>query len=273
MKTPLTYIIRFSFLLSGIFLLLFFFSYVFSQNIGDARPKNDLGISLVIDVSQSMQVQDVDNIGRLEAVKKDLEKRFIEEWNPVWITIFAGEAQRVLPFTTQKDLVLTVLSSVDSKNLQKQGTDVVSAVAAWLRQFLPEQTGKMILFSDGGEESIGDISAIEKKVQEQNIEVVIVWVGSKNGGNILLWWDAFGSPVYKFYRWERVVSKLEDASLQELAIKLWWKYMTFKEFQRYSLLSDSSIVQKSTDIFFYLAFIFWFVVITLFIVQKETWKY
>lgn len=274
MKYSLIHIIRFCFTLSGVCLFLFILSYFFYQEGAEDTVKNQSTLSIVIDVSQSMQVEDVETMSRLDAVKQELEKRFAQEILPVGITIFAGEAQRVLPFTTQKDLLLSVLGSVDSKNLQKQGTDIVSAVKSGVEQFLPEQTGILILFSDGGEQSLGDISDIEKKVQEQEISVIIVGVGTKEGGNILLGRDVFGTPIYKTYRGQRVVSKLEDSSLRELAEKLSWEYMDFETFQKENTLWGSTkLPEKRIYISFFLAFLFWILAILVLIFQKETWKY
>jgi hypothetical protein len=63
-----------------------------------------------------------------------LAKKFISDFiskfdnNLYSLTIFSGEALKIIPFTFDKDLYNTFLYEVDEKNLSKQGTDILESI-------------------------------------------------------------------------------------------------------------------------------------------------
>jgi len=75
-----------------------------------------------------MLVQDVGGQTRLYSAKQNITELLQKIPLSFGLTIFAGEAQRVLPFTSDRDLYLSVLRSVDDKNLRKQGSDLSAAL-------------------------------------------------------------------------------------------------------------------------------------------------
>lgn len=76
----------------------------------------------MLDVSKSMNVFDVrfqdDLVSRLDASKKMISD-FISYHpeNRYALTIFAGESERLLPFTSDAATYLTILSGVTNKNI------------------------------------------------------------------------------------------------------------------------------------------------------------
>lgn len=96
--------------------------------------------AFVLDVSQSMNVQDMQGESRLDAAKEYIRDMLISSQNAQFsLTVFAGESQRILPFTQERDLFITFLSAIDSNNIQKQGTRIDLALEDAIKNFNQEE--------------------------------------------------------------------------------------------------------------------------------------
>lgn len=194
----------------------------------------DGNISFVVDVSKSMLSEDISSWNgensRLSTAEETIQYILSELPNFSYgLSVFAGEALRILPFTQDKDIFLTFLSGISSESVSVQWTDLSKALVAWIEAFTLDEAKKwwtLVLFTDGWDEVVDSstLGEIKKLLRQKHIELLVVGVGSEEGSYIPVGTDAFGEPVYKMYNWQRVVSKLDASGLRNLASSLWWTY-------------------------------------------------
>lgn len=250
-----------SFLLLGSIISLLVFIVSFWKNHTQDSPRNSL--AFVLDVSESMNVEDIEGSSRLKTAKNIITQTMLSSagWE-FSLTIFAGETLRVLPFTQDLSLVQTFLSGIDSTNISQQGTHIDLALEEALENFIDEKQGTIILLTDGADENTKLSVQLQQKIQEKNIEMQIVWVGSEAGGYIPTG-DIF-SP-YKMYRWETVVSRLNEQALLELARELDGKYVSFSEALSLEALSSSNT--SLPPLFLFVSFLFWIAFLGIFVFE------
>jgi len=176
-------------------------------------------VALLLDVSQSMNVEDVLGKSRLWATKEMMYSLLSQsQWQRFSLTIFAGESQKILPFTDDISLLATFIQSLDSNNITLQGTRIDLGITDALSTFWEGESWYLIVFSDGSEEEMNLPKDIKKYVEDRGIQVSIVGVWSVEGWYIPTR-DVF--EPYKVYQGKRVVSRLNETALQKLAHQLW----------------------------------------------------
>jgi Ca-activated chloride channel family protein len=124
------------------------------QSPGDIRDAHLRGrnIMLVLDISSSMKAPDFKTGDRLTVAKRTLE-RFIPSraHDFIGLVVFAGQAFRQAPLTTDADAVLGLLARADI-GLLPDGTAIGTALALAESQLAdrPKGTGVIVLITDGG---------------------------------------------------------------------------------------------------------------------------
>lgn len=190
-------------------------------------------IVFVLDVSKSMKALDF-NILKKEISRLDYAKRFISDFivnyreNNYWLNIFAWEILEVLPLTSDISLFNTVLSWITSENLSKNWTDVYSAIESSLSFFDSDNnSGLIVILSDGwDDEKLWNFDKIDALLKEKNLSLAVVWIWNKQGSYIPTWIDVFWKISYKTYKGKKVLTKLNEIGLRNLASDLSWKYYT-----------------------------------------------
>ena len=146
-------------------------------------------VIFVLDVSNSMNAQDVQP-SRLELAKAIIINS-IQNMNDgkVGIVVFAGEAESIMPLTTDFSAAETYLSSLETSVVGRQGTDFLKAVKVAAQKFknVPKGARKIILISDGEDNEGNDIAALEE-AQKEGITINSVGIGTDEGAPI---------PVYE----------------------------------------------------------------------------
>lgn len=192
-------------------------------------------ISVVLDVSKSMQVQDVSyrnqTISRLQA-SKTLIQRAIDRVSDAsrWMQVFAGASTTVLPVTTDRELFLTFLQWVDRDTVTEWWSDLWQAIRQAADRFVQESellTKRILVISDGWEDEITIDAQTLEKLEENQIEVRIIWVGTTPWWPIVEWVDRLGNAITTQYQWQTVISWLGEDILQSLASQTSWEYMQF----------------------------------------------
>lgn len=213
---------------AGIFFLLASWNIPFGTHLLTEQGRW-VDIMIMLDVSQSMLVQDMsNNLSRLnvskEIVTALLKKEPQASW---WIGIFAWEAQGILPLTHDINLVSTFLAWVDHQNLTKQWTSLAEAITLGAERFNTETTwwNILLIISDGGEESVTIPESTKKTLTDREIYVVLVGVWSSEWWPIIEWVDIFGNALVKQRQWAPVISKLQESQLKEAASQLQGRYI------------------------------------------------
>lgn len=169
----------------GILFLVFAIVDVLSGTQEMKIKQNSHSVLFVLDISNSMNAQDVEP-SRLEQAKKILINYLSQlSGDKVGIVVFAGEAQSIMPLTTDYSSAEIYLSNIESSVIQKQGTDFLQAVQTANDKFknIPKGAKKMILISDG-EDNEGNDKAAIKEANKQGISITTIGVGKEDGAPI-----------------------------------------------------------------------------------------
>jgi Ca-activated chloride channel family protein len=170
-----------------------------------------IDIMLVLDISESMQIEDF-TPNRLDAAKKVarefLSGRFQDR---IGLVIFAGEAISYAPLTSDYGLLHTLIDDIDFKMIQKGGTAIGSALAVGIARMTESESKSkvMILLSDG-ENTAGSLDPMTaaKLAYAENIKVYTIGVGKE--GKVPFGTDMFGRPRY-------VENMLDETVLRAIA--------------------------------------------------------
>jgi len=185
------------------------------------------GIDLVftLDVSRSMNALDLstsrERIDRL-AFAKEMIKNFVQK-NPdnrYGLVLFAGEAFVSVPLTLDHNAFLTFLDGTSSRDVGEQGTDISESLAASVDRFSQkdEDRGRaIVLISDGGEDAPEDLPAFAHLAEKEGVTIFSIGIGSTEGAHIPEGQSVFGDVIWKTHEGKRVITKLNEAPLQELA--------------------------------------------------------
>lgn len=217
-------------------------------------------IAFVLDVSQSMQVQDISKSSRLAAAKEDIyglaSKNSGTDFS---LTIFAWESLRVLPFTSDIWLLATILLWINSDNVVKQGSEIDGALQDAVESFWEDKSGIVVVYTDGDDEAFQISSETMTLIEAQDLEVYVVWVGTIEWGPIPTG-EVFSS--YKTYKWEIVYPKLNESWLKNLAQNIGGKYISLWE---YIAIDNAGKTRQASIVFIFLilASISWGVFLSL----------
>src|SRR5690554_2153782 len=117
-----------------------------------------IDIMLVLDISESMKIQDF-TPNRLEAAKQVandfIDGRFQDR---IGLTIFSGEAYSLSPLTTDYKMLRDQISDIDFKMMQASGTAIGSALAVGTNRMIESDSkSKVIILLSDGENNAGNI--------------------------------------------------------------------------------------------------------------------
>ena len=233
-----------------------------------------------------MNVQDWDtqNDSRINTAKKAITQILSSIPHRFWLTIFSGNSQRILPHTSDTWLFLTLLQWLDRKNVSQWGSNILWAIENSLYNFLDNNSGNIIIFTDGWDKNYKNTKELYKKIKEKNIQLFIIWVGTEKWWYIPYWIDHFWRNIYKIYRWKKVISSLNKNNLKSLASKLWGKYIHISDLKNFNIFKTKNIWKNfffwkiwKVWFFIFIAFIFWIYFILHIFVYKyffslKIWK-
>ncbi len=243
--------LKLSFLCCALFIAVYFFLFSRASN-------SEVGILFAIDVSHSMNVNDIKkntnfSASRLDAIKY-LVHHIVEE-NPnskFGVVLFSQKAYYTLPFTYDRETLLTYIDTLTTHTLPFWGTDLVG-LSEFMQTF-PSWWQQVIVFSDGGEEEEFRDNDF-KKILKKSIALlgrnswIIVGMWSANWG-VVEYPD--GRPLLA-QSGNVVYSSLNTNSLALFTHRLKGKYVTISHYddiksETWNLtLSQWIIVEKKND--------------------------
>jgi Ca-activated chloride channel family protein len=195
-----------------------------SEEVKTKQKMNNL--IFLLDVSNSMNAQDVEP-NRLDEAKNIIINTIGKMKNDkVGIVVFAGEANSIMPLTTDFTAVETYIGGIETNIIKLQGTDFLSGLNIVTEKFknIAKGSRKVIILSDG-EDNEGNEKAAIKLAEKEGISIITVGIGSEEGAPIPEY--VFGQLMgYKSDKnGETVISKRQVNALQNIASKTGGTYI------------------------------------------------
>lgn len=178
-----------------------------------------LSVMLVLDVSTSMDAQDVlpSRLERAKLTARELiESRSGDEFG---LVIFAGTALVQLPLTADVNAAVTFLNAADTESITRQGTALETALRLALRSFDERFTAEraIIVMSDG-ENHMGQPLLAAEEAAVRGIPIFALGYGLADGAPIPIAGAVGESENYKSDRdGNLVITRLDEEMLQQVA--------------------------------------------------------
>ncbi|MDR2912770.1 MAG: VWA domain-containing protein [Alistipes sp.] len=171
-------------------------------------------LMLAVDVSNSMLAEDFAP-NRLERTKNAIG-RLLEELRQdrVGLVVFAGDAYVQLPITADYTTARSFVQQISPTMVSRQGTAIGAAIDMAAAGFSSDSEGSraIILITDGENHEDDPFSAAERAAA-RGITIHTIGIGTPEGAPISIAGDFIRDD-----EGEMVVSKLDEASLQRIAL-------------------------------------------------------
>lgn len=174
-----------------------------------------VNIMVLVDVSDSMLAQDL-NPSRLEREKRkirDLLKML--GGDRVGLIAFAGRSFLLSPLTVDYGTLERYIDDLGPETIPVKGTDLAGALSLALHSFPKGEEAKAIIVFTDGEDHSKKMAQVLKSLEEQDIKVFILGIGTPAGAPI----PEPGGGFKSTSQGETVVSKLKEGFLKDLALK------------------------------------------------------
>lgn len=187
-----------------------------------------VAISVVLDVSRSMDAMDDGSTPRLVIAKRKVSDFVgLLRGDVVGLVLFAAGGYPRLPLTADYATILWALDDTSTETIRAQGTSLAGAleVAAGQLSHAGASGKAILLVSDGeGHDDDPDLAGAIAKVKEANIRVFALGVGETKGAPIPLAEGGFK----KDRDGDVVLSKLDEGLLTRLASETGGAYVDRK---------------------------------------------
>jgi len=191
--------------------------------------REGIDIVFAVDVSKSMLAEDIAP-NRLDKTKQIISQVINELGNDrIGVVAYAGSAFPVLPLTTDYGVAKMFVQSMNPGMVSSQGTSLEDAIKMSESYFDKEsKTSKLvILISDGEDHSEGAKNTAEEATKA-GLKILTIGVGTAKGGPIPLKRNGVVESFQRDRQNEVVITKLNEASLQEIAKATKGKYINGK---------------------------------------------
>lgn len=170
-------------------------------------------IMLVVDVSNSMLAEDIEP-SRMERTRYAIS-RLVESMKEdrVGVVAFAGEAEVLLPITSDYKMAESKVRSLSPSIIRNQGTDIGAALELATLSFTASSKSNrvIILITDGEAHDEGAIAAAELAAKE-GITICAIGIGTPEGETLKI-----GGRYIEDEEGNMVVTKLNEELLQQVA--------------------------------------------------------
>jgi len=181
--------------------------------------REGIDLMLVLDVSNSMLAEDI-KPNRLERSKMAISSLIDKlQGDRIGIIIFAGNAYKQLPLTTDYSAARLFLSAVDTKIVPSQGTAIGEAINMAVESFDEEgEHNKAIIVITDGENHEDDAIGAAASSADIGIKVFTIGMGLPEGSPIPLY-NQYGSQTgfKKDRQGQTIVTKLNEDMLRQIA--------------------------------------------------------
>tara|TARA_B100002049_G_scaffold1534_1_gene1119 strand:- start:461 stop:1501 length:1041 start_codon:yes stop_codon:yes gene_type:complete len=170
-----------------------------------------IDIMLVIDISESMQIEDF-KPNRLESAK-DVAKEFINGrfQDRIGLVIFSGESYSRCPLTTDYILLNEYVDEISFDLISSRGTAIGSAIAiATNRMRESKSKSKVLILLSDGDNTAGNIDPVTSAQIAKAYGIKIYSIAIGKNGKVPFGKDYFGRTRY-------VENSLDEKNLREIA--------------------------------------------------------
>ena len=170
-----------------------------------------IDIMLVIDISESMQIEDF-KPNRLESAK-DVAKKFINGrfQDRIGLVVFSGESYSRCPLTTDYILLNEYVDEISFDLISSRGTAIGSAIAiATNRMRASKSKSKVLILLSDGDNTAGNIDPVTSAQIAKAYGIKIYSIAIGKNGKVPFGKDYFGRTRY-------VENSLDEKNLREIA--------------------------------------------------------
>jgi Ca-activated chloride channel family protein len=185
--------------------------------------RRGIDIALVVDVSRSMDAQDV-SPSRMERARREvLDLCSQASGDRMGLVVFAAGAYPRVPLTLDHEALLSILREVDTGTLRAQGSSLPAAMREALRLLQGEESSEkaIVLISDGEIPDTERALAAARVAGEAGVSVYVLGVGTPEGAPIPM----EGGGFKKDSAGDVVVSKLDETTLRRIAAQAGGAYV------------------------------------------------
>jgi Ca-activated chloride channel family protein len=184
----------------------------------EQTQRRGLDIVIALDVSKSMLAQDLKPSRLARAKLAVLDLLPMLQGDRVALVAFAGTSFLQCPLTTDYDAFATTLEELGPDEIPRGGTAVGQAIRTALGAFERSSQGArvMVLLTDG-EDHEGTSAAAAKEAADQGVQIFAVGLGTPEGELIPEAGPAGDSAFLKDRQGRTIKSRLDEATLQQLA--------------------------------------------------------
>ena len=208
---------------------LIFFSLLGPQSYSGVISVNRSGLDIyiLIDTSKSMLVEDIQP-DRISKSKKIIENIIDNlEGDKIGFIPFASSAYVQMPLTYDYDMAKMFLEVVDTDMIGGGGSNVAEAIKLADKSFSNTSgSDKVVIIISDGEENNTDSESALKSIENKDMIIYTIGVGTENGG-LIPEYDSKGQKVTgykKDFDGQYITSKLNDQTLKKLASETGGKY-------------------------------------------------
>jgi Ca-activated chloride channel homolog len=177
-------------------------------------------IMICVDLSKSMDAFDIQPT-RLEKIKFEM-KRIVAAFNSdrVGIIIFSAEAFMQCPLTFDQNALNLFIETMNTSLVPGGGTDFAPPLRMALKKMkddgntVAQTKSKVIILISDGEDFGEDTRAVASDIENDDIKLFTLGVGTEKGGNIYV-----SNGLKTDRAGNKVTTKLNPKGLQELAAR------------------------------------------------------
>lgn len=175
---------------------------------------------ICIDVSNSMNCQDIEETSRLNIAKRTVNALLEKvKGDKVALCIFAGDAMPQVTLSSDLQNLRVILEDLNSDYLSNQGTNVIEALETSVKMFSKTEPSRAILLITDGENHNAPQSEVFEFIKQNNINTCILGIGTKKGGPIPVNSNHIELGYKKQENGQNVISQLNLNFIQDLANK------------------------------------------------------
>lgn len=199
---------------------------------GSKKEVKSIGkdIMICVDLSKSMDAYDIQPT-RLEKIKHEM-KKLVQAFNSdrIGVIIFGAEAFMQCPLTYDQNALNLFIETMNTSLVPASGTDFGPPLRMALKKLQDEAENaaqaksKVIILISDGEDFGEETNDIAREVDQQDIKLFTLGIGTERGGNIYA-----GTGVKKDREGNAVLTKLNASSLKSLASKTGGQYFEINE--------------------------------------------